>query len=230
MAIAGFVKTTLRDWEGIPCCKILLSGCNLNCRYCNSRLNEYSGKTVDFKEILDYIDGKLDFLEGAVISGGEPTCSPDLYGLLKEIKKRKLKVKLDTNGTFPDILDDLIGAKYVDCVCINIMAPLNGDSYSEAAGTRVDVDAIKKTLKTVADSGIECIVRTVAVPGMVDGAAVRSIASAVSFAKRYNLIRFDPGGAADPSLWKTEPYSEAELRKLAENAKGIVRNVGVGDI
>lgn len=226
MAIVGFVKTTLRDWEGVPCCKILLQGCNLGCPYCNNPCKDASG-TVDRATIMEYIDGKLDFLEGVVISGGEPTCSPELYGLLKDIKKRKLKVKLDTNGTRPDTVDDLVGALMVDCLCINVMAPLNDSAYSKAAGCMVDTKAVRRTLKLASDYGIECIIRTVAVPGIIDEAAIDEIVPFIGFAKRYNIIQFEPENAADPAFRKVIPYDEQELRKLAERAKGKVRNVGV---
>lgn len=229
MAIAGFVKTTMQDWEDVPCCKILLQGCNLDCPYCNSQCKNAAG-TVDKETILDYIDSKLDFLNGVVVSGGEPTCSPDLHGLLKDIKKRKLKVKLDTNGTLPDVIDDLVGALLVDCLCINVMAPLNDAAYSKAAGMPVDTKAIRKTLRIASDYGIDCIIRTVAVPGIIDAGTLEEIIPYIDFAKRFNIIQFEPEGAADPSFRKLQPYQAQELRELAGCAKGRVRNVGVRSV
>ncbi|MCL2333294.1 MAG: anaerobic ribonucleoside-triphosphate reductase activating protein, partial [Candidatus Methanoplasma sp.] len=155
MKIAGFVKTTLQDWEGKNACMILLSGCNFRCPYCNKpELISNTHEEMDLASITKYIKENKDFLEAVVISGGEPTINEELYKLLGDLKKLKLKIKLDTNGYEPDILDDLIGAKLVDKVCINIMAPLDNESYSKAAGVDVDVERIKRSLKILDGSGI----------------------------------------------------------------------------
>jgi pyruvate formate lyase activating enzyme len=229
MTIAGFTKTTLRDWEGKNACKILLSDCDLNCPYCNQRFNDIK-EEITQQAILDYIDGKLDFLNGIVVSGGEPSCSPDLYMLLKDLKKRKIAIRLDTNGMHPETIDDLVGAKLVDCVCMNLMAPLKTDLYSRLAGKPIDISIIKKSISVIKDSKVDNIFRTVAIPDIINEDTIMEIAKEIRFTKRYTIVQFDPSKTSDPTMSKIKPYSQAELTLLGKSAKKFVKNVCIRDI
>jgi len=227
MRIAGFVKTTLQDWEGKNACMILLGGCNFRCPYCNRPdLVEKNGENLDIAPILKYIKENKDFLEAAVISGGEPTINDDLYKLLGDLKKLKMKIKLDTNGCSPDILDDLIGAKLVDKICINIMAPLDDGSYSKAAGVDVNVELIKKSLKILDVSGIPYEIRTVIVPGTITHESFIKLLSGIDGSKSMIIQQFDPRITLDPKM-KITPYPKPALVKMADTAKGYVERVRV---
>lgn len=206
MPIARFVKTTLLDWERMTCCKLVLSD---------------DGK-VPIGEVLEYIDGHLDFLNGVVISGDNPTSQKDLYGILKEIRKRKLSVKLDTNGADPETLDDLMGALLVNCVCVTVPVPPDDPRFEELSG--IDAATLRKSLKAVKENGTECHLRTVAVPGLIDRAAVIKIAREAEFAKKFRLIQFDPSAMQGCRL---VPYSSNELGEMANAAKGIIKDAGV---
>ena len=227
MKIAGFVKTTLQDWEGKNSCMILLGGCNFRCPYCNRPdLIEWSGESMDLLPILKYIKENKDFLEAVVISGGEPTIQSDLYKLLTDIKKLKVKIKLDTNGYTPEIIDDLIGAKLVDKICINIMAPLDSASYSKAAGVNLDVELIKRSLKILDESGMPYEIRTVAVPGIIGHESFRKLLGGVDGSKSMIIQQFDPRVTLDPKM-NIMPYPKPVLVKMAETAKGYIQKVRV---
>ena len=227
MKAAGFVKTTLLDWEGKNACMILLGGCNFRCPYCNRpNLIEGTGEEIETSEILKYIKENRDFLEAAVISGGEPTANKDLYELVGSLRKLKVKIKLDTNGYAPDILDDLVGAKIVDKVCINIMAPLDTVSYSKAAGVEVDVERIKRSLKILSESGITYEIRTVAVPGIVTHESFVKLLSGIDGSKSMIIQQFDRRVTLDPRM-DVVPYPKPALVRMAETAKGYVERVRV---
>ncbi|MDR2698793.1 MAG: anaerobic ribonucleoside-triphosphate reductase activating protein [Candidatus Methanoplasma sp.] len=227
MRIAGFVKTTLQDWEGKNACMILLSGCNFRCPYCNRPdLIGDAEKSVELSSILGYIKENKDFLEAAVISGGEPAINDDLYKLIGDVKKLKVKVKLDTNGSNPDILDDLIGAKLADKVCINIMAPLDPVSYSKAAGTDVDVGLIKRSLAILQGSGVPYEIRTVAVPGIVTHESFGRMLTDLDGAESMIIQQFDPRITLDPKM-NIVPYPKPALVKMAETAKGYIKRVRI---
>ncbi|MDR0309544.1 MAG: anaerobic ribonucleoside-triphosphate reductase activating protein [Candidatus Methanoplasma sp.] len=227
MRIAGFVKTTLQDWEGKNACMILLSGCNFRCPYCN-RPELISGpdEEIDPSIVLRYIKENKDFLEAAVISGGEPTINGDLYKLIGDLRKLKIKIKLDTNGSNPDILDDLVGAKLVDKVCVNIMAPLDHASYSKAAGVDTDVELIKRSLRILADSGIVYEVRTVVVPGIITHDSFVKMLSDLDGLKSMIIQQFDPRVTLDPKM-NVKPYPKPALVRMAETAKGYVQRVRI---
>jgi len=227
MRIAGFVKTTLQDWEGKNACMILLGGCNFRCPYCNRPdLLDGAGEGIELPPILKYIKENKDFLEAVVISGGEPTIHSDLYKLLSDLKKLKVKIKLDTNGYAPEIIDDLIGAKLVDKVCINIMAPLDNALYSKAAGVEVDAELIRKSLKILDESGMPYEIRTVAVPGIISHESFGKLLGGIDGSKSMIIQQFDPRITLDPKMNIT-PYPKPALVKMAETAKGYVQRVRI---
>jgi len=227
MMIAGFVKTTLQDWEGKNSCMILLGGCNFRCPYCNRPdLIDRSGESIDLSQIVKYIKENKDFLEAVVVSGGEPTIHSDLYKLLGDLKKLKVKVKLDTNGYAPETIDDLIGAKLVDKICINVMAPLDNASYSKAAGVDVDAELIKKSLKILEGSEMPYEIRTVAVPGIITHESFRKLLGGVDGSRSMIIQQFDPKITLDP-IMNIVPYPKPALVKMAETAKGYIQKVRV---
>ncbi|MDR3075415.1 MAG: anaerobic ribonucleoside-triphosphate reductase activating protein [Candidatus Methanoplasma sp.] len=230
MHIAGFVKTALREWEGENACAILLSGCNFRCPYCNRPdLMFPSGESIGAEPILDYIKENRDFLEAVVISGGEPTVNGDLYKLIGRIKGLKVKVKLDTNGSNPDMLDDLAGAKLVDRVCMNVMAPLDPETYSKAAGVCVDTETIKRSLKVLRDSGIPYDIRTVAVPGIITHDSFVRMLRDLDGSENMIIQQFDNRAVTGPYAG-TKPYPEATLAEMAGTAKGCFRKVKIRGI
>ncbi|MDR0887743.1 MAG: anaerobic ribonucleoside-triphosphate reductase activating protein [Candidatus Methanoplasma sp.] len=231
MKVAGFVKTTLQDWEGKNACMILLSGCNFRCPYCNRPdLIEPGDNGIDTSEIITYIRQHKDFVNAVVITGGEPTTNPELYTLLKELKPLKVKIKIDTNGSMPHILDDIIGAMLVDKVCINIMAPLAHDEYSKAAGVDVDVQKIKDSIKITEESGISYEFRMVAVPGIIGSDAMLSVARSLQGPGSLIIQQFDPSSVADQELRKTVPYPVQALVRFAETSKKYIKHVRVRGI
>ncbi|MDR3282229.1 MAG: anaerobic ribonucleoside-triphosphate reductase activating protein [Candidatus Methanoplasma sp.] len=226
MRIAGFVKTALSEWEGKNASMILLPGCNFRCPYCNRCLADCDA-SMDHAEAVAYIKSHKDFVNAVVVSGGEPTVHPDLYALLKDLKALKIKIKIDTNGSMPDILDDIVGAMLVDKVCINVMAPLDGASYSRAAGVEVDVDAVKRSIDVVSKSGLAYEFRTTVVPGIVGSEAMNSISKSLQGSGSLILQQFNPSAAADPEMRKAAPYPAQALVRMAESSKKYVRHVRI---
>ena len=123
MKIVGFIRTTLLDWDGMVACTIYLAECDFRCPYCHNKsivLNPEEADELDEEKIFNYIQENSDFLDGVVISGGEPTLNKDLPVLIKKLRSMGMKIKLDTNGYHPDVLEDLIGAGYIDKVAMDI--------------------------------------------------------------------------------------------------------------
>ncbi|MDN5357423.1 MAG: pyruvate formate lyase activating enzyme [Candidatus Methanomethylophilaceae archaeon] len=228
MKIGGFVKTTLSDWDGKVSCLAFLAGCNFSCPYChNPEIAKGICKYVDEDEVIRYIAKNSDFLEGVVISGGEPTLNRDLYRFLKEIKKMGLGIKIDTNGSSPEVLDDIIGAKLVDYVAMDIKAPLATDRYRQATGGYGDVDTIKKSIRLIMDSGIEYEFRTTVFPKVLSHEDIVDIARSVSGAERFCIQQFRPKVTLDPEAGKVKPYSVKELRAMHDAARPYVKRVSV---
>ena len=157
MKIIGFIKTSLLDWDGKVVASIYLPGCNFHCHFCHNRdavLHPETFQEVQWDEIAEFISSNREFLDGVVVTGGEPTLQSDLPDLLRKLKDLGTMVKLDTNGSNPAMLQDIIDAGLVDYVAMDIKAPLNS-KYEDVAGTKVDLDAIKCSIKILETSDID---------------------------------------------------------------------------
>lgn len=201
-------------------------GCNFSCPFChNPHMVNGGEEAVDNDEILNYIKNNNDFLDGFVISGGEPTLNRDLYVFLKDIKKLGLDIKIDTNGSSPDVLDDLIGAKLVDYVAMDVKSPLVPEKYSVATGGYEDVAKIKESIRIIMESGIDYEFRTTVFPEAVSIEDVIEIAKSLRGAKRYCIQQFRPGVTMDPEAGKVKPYSQKQLREMHDAVKSFVKKV-----
>ena len=232
MKIAGFIKTTLLDWEGKVACTIYLAGCDFRCPYCHNRdlvLHPGDVEAVDEAYVLEYIDENADFLDGVVISGGEPLLNDDIAELIKKLKALGMKIKVDTNGNHPDKLEDLIGAGLIDFVAMDIKCSLN-ERYDIATDTKTDVERIKKSIRIVMDSGVDYEFRTTLAPIFVKESDIDSICKTIEGAKRYRLHQFRPKNTLDSSLSVLDPYPESKVLNMAENAKKYVKDVRVRGI
>ena len=232
MKIAGFMKTTLLDWEGKVACTIYLAGCDFRCPYCHNRdlvLRPEEVEEINEKYVIGYIEENSDFLDGAVISGGEPLMNKDLAGLIKKLRKLGMKIKIDTNGNHPDELDDLVGAGLVDFVAMDIKCSLN-ERYNVAADSNVDIERIKRSIRVIMDSGVDYEFRTTVTPIFVKNSDIEDICKAISGAKRYRLHQFRPKNTIDPSLSVLDPYPEEKVLEMAEIAKKYVKDVRIRGI
>jgi len=232
MKIAGFIKTTLLDWDGMVACTVYLAGCNMRCPYCHNReivINADSIEGIPENDVLRYIEENSDFVDAVIVSGGEPLMNKDVGGLLKKIKKLGIKVKIDTNGCFPEMLDDLIGAGLVDRVAMDVKSSLNG-RYDNAAGADVDIGKIKKSIRVIIDSGVDHEFRTTVVPVYVKEEDIEDICRNIKGAKSYRLQQFRNKVTLDDSLSVLDPYPESRLMEMAEIAKRYVKDVKIRGI
>jgi len=233
MRIIGFIKTSLLDWDGRVAATIFLPGCNFRCPFCHNREAVLRPETFDevpLSEVEAFVRENADFLDGVVVTGGEPTIHPDLPDLLRRLKALGTKVKLDTNGSNPAMLRDLIDAGLVDYVAMDLKAPLD-ERYDDLAGIPAPLADIKRSIEVLEASGIEHEYRTTVVPHLLTAADVEAIAAFIGGARKYALQQFRPGSTLDPNLEKATPHPPARVRAMAEAAKRYVRTVVVrGDV
>jgi len=230
--IVGFAKTSLLDWDGMIASTVYLQGCNLRCPFChNPDLVSVSAEVDEapWEVLEEYLAENSDFLDGVVITGGEPTLNEDLPDLIRKIRMMGLKVKLDTNGTNPDMLQDLLQAGLLDCVAMDLKGPLD-QQYSQVCGTEVDLEAIKRSIKLIMTSDIDYEFRTTVVPHYLRPADIERMASYIGGAKKYALQGFQLDLTLDKRLSKIDPYSEGEMLAMAETARKYVRKVIVRGI
>ncbi len=150
--ICGFIETSLLDWDGSVSSVIFLPMCNFDCLYChNYTITNYYNKinSVKVSYIFNYLQNFKKWIDGVVISGGEPTvhCKYKLRNLLLKIKELGFKIKLDTNGYNCDTLIYLIKFNLLDMVSIDLKAPLNSKLYNKIVQKEINLNKIKKSLK-----------------------------------------------------------------------------------
>ena len=161
MKIGGLLKFTLIDFPGRPAAVIFTQGCNFRCRYCHNPELVYPhmfGEPVAEEEIDAFLKRRQGTLEGIVVSGGEPTLHEDLPQFLAKLKGMGYATKLDTNGTRPDVLKQLIHDKLLDFIAMDLKAPL--EKYSLITGVDFNPAVLRESMKLIVESGLGYEFRT----------------------------------------------------------------------
>jgi pyruvate formate lyase activating enzyme len=218
--IKGFVETSLCDWDGYLSSVIFLPGCNFRCPFCqNGDLIQKPQElpSVEFAAVVDFLERHLSWIDGVVITGGEPTLMQDLADLAREIKRLGFKVKLDTNGSRPAGIEALVRHDLVDYVAMDVKAPLD-ERYNTAAGVKVDLEDLRRSIDIVRSLQGRSEFRTTLVPGLVGEDEVACIAEAIQGAVKYVLQRFVPENSLDVGLRRATPYDEGFVSRLLERA------------
>ena len=163
MYIAGMQKLSLVDYPEKVACTLFTGGCNLRCPFChNSELLEGPMPSVDIADVWQYLDGRKSILDAVVVSGGEPCMQPDLLAFLRELKQRNLLVKLDTNGCYPDVLEQALQAGLVDYVAMDLKSDPEG--YTAASGCNaVPLEAITRSIGLLLSGSVTFELRTTVV-------------------------------------------------------------------
>jgi len=228
MDIRGFQKTTLLDYPGKVACTVFVAGCNFRCPYCynsdlvldSSELSEVSGD-----EVFSFLERRKGVLDGVVVCGGEPTLQKDLGVFLEGVKRMGFLTKLDTNGSKPRVLEDLLGKGLLDFVSLDVKAPLDERYCNAIGGSCAAEKAVLRSLKILIRSGTDFDLRTTVVPtlhrkkDLVDLAKQLAASSQQPAVLKWYLQQFQPESCLDPKLESVEPYSKSVLN-------GILRAVG----
>jgi len=226
--IRGFIETSLVDWDGKISSVVFIDKCNFMCPFCQNWdliINQDKFPIIEWDFIKEKLKGKKKWVDGVVLTGGEPLCSvQETTQICKKIKELGLLVKVDTNGAFPDILKKMIENKLVDYVAMDIKAPIN-ERYNIATGKQVDLENIKKTIKILMSGDIDYEFRTTCVPGIIDENAIHQIGKTIRGARKWALQEHIPDNAYK-SLYqqKLSPEYHQQLRRYFEISKQYVKN------
>ena len=222
--IRGFIENTLIDWEGRIACEVFLPTCDLRCPFCHAgHLLTNSGEleSIPVSAVTDCLDRHRGWIDGVVISGGEPTLHANLGAMIEEFRAHGARIKLDTNGTRPEVLENLITRKLLDAISMDLKTALD-ERYYQAAGAECDLDAIRRSIGIIMNSGIEYEFRTTACPAFVGLDDLHDAAKAIRGAKKYVLQQFKPGQCLDPAMNRVKPYPRETLREFAAELRQYV--------
>lgn len=213
MKIAGFNPNSFVDYPENIAAAVFVAGCNFDCWFCHNRWVIGAENLFSMEEILERIKRASLFLDGVVISGGEPTLEPveDLKEFIARVKDMGLKVKLDTNGTRCEVLKELL--PLVDYVAMDVKAPLS--KYSKLTCIRDDeLLSIKQSIKLIMETAKDYEFRTTFVPTLAQE-DILEIAYTVEGTKRYFLQQYVP-------ISEVKAYAPEFLRKTLEKVKEII--------
>jgi len=171
MRIGSLLKNSLIDWDGKLTAVIFTKGCNFRCGFCHNPslvLPELLNQTRDYPEnrIFSFLKNRRSWLDGVVVTGGEPTIYDDLPEFIAGIKALGFKLKLDTNGTNPKMLEKLIEEKLVDFVAMDVKTILTAEEYEKITNCKMS-DLIKKiedSISILRVSHIQYQFRTTVIP------------------------------------------------------------------
>lgn len=215
--IGGLQKTTLIDYPGRVAATVFLMGCNFRCPFCYSSELVIPSKIkkqpkLSSDEFFGFLKERKDFLEGIVVCGGEPTLNPDLPDFIGRMKEMGYLVKLDTNGSNPQVIQKLLDKKQIDFVAMDVKAPK--ERYAEVVrpqGIENIGERIDKSIKILKNSDIDFEFRTTVVPGLLDRDDILAIANWIKPAPRYFLQNFRGEKTIDPKFQQIKPYTEEYL-------------------
>lgn len=230
MIINGFQKLTLLDYPGKVACTIFTAGCNMRCPFChNASLVTHIDKDNTFSthEVLDYLKKRQGILEGVCITGGEPLLQPHIKDFIAEIKKLGYSVKLDTNGTFPEKLQELVNEGLLDYVAMDIKN--SKAKYSETAGIEnLDLSKIQKSIDFLIGCGLDFEFRTTVIKEFHTVEDIQDIVVWIKGAHKYFLQNFvDSGDLIGSDL---SPVTLDTLKVMKEKATEIIPCVEIRGI
>ena len=223
MRIAGLQKLTLLDFPGKVACTVFTAGCNFRCPFCQNAslvLPERFGQPISEEELLSFLRKRQGILDGVAITGGEPMLHADLPDLLRRIRELGFRVKLDTNGSFPDRLSAVIEEGLVDYVAMDIKnAP---ELYAQTTGLRaLDLSAIDRSRMLLMEGKADYEFRTTVVKGLHTEESLLETARWIEGAKAWYLQQYRSSGEI-LSASGLDAFDENDMRAFAAAAQAYV--------
>ena len=230
MKFGGLQKLTLLDYPDKVAATVFTVGCNFRCPFCHNFSlvcgNSDKLELLTQEEILQFLKKRRNVLEGVCVTGGEPLIQPDIEQFLRNVREMGYKIKLDTNGAFPDKLKSLIEQGLVDYVAMDVKN--SKEAYGKTVGCIVDLTAIEQSVELLKSGVVDYEFRTTVTATFHTEATINAMAQWLSGAKRLYLQQFvDSGDLIDATVTGVD---EATLGKFCEIARKFVPNTQIRGI
>ncbi len=222
--IKGFLETSFLDWRGKLCSVLFLPYCNFRCPYCHNHplvFHPEQYASIPLEGILPRLRSLKDWIDGVCLTGGEPTLHADLLLLVREIKQHRFLVKLDTNGSNPQMLENLIAEGEIDFVSMDVKAPLDPFRYSRSTGLAVNLKPILESIEILKRGRVEYEFRMTVVPGLHREEDVQTLGDQLRAGRRFILQNFNPENPLDPSLKNIIPYDPKVLKRIEKEVQVV---------
>lgn len=234
MIIGGLEKMTLIDYPGQLAAIVFTKGCNFRCHFCYNPLLVWPDRETDEKkyekdyslisedDLFLFLKSRKGKLDGVVITGGEPTLHHDLPEFIAKIREMGFKIKLDTNGTSPLMLQKLLDAKLLDYIAMDLKASEN--KYEEVTAVKVSFSNLKKSVRMIIESNLPHEFRTTVVPNLLTLEDFDEMGRIIEGADAWYLQKFKSDVAlVNRDLEKKAGFSEKEMENMAEIGRKYVK-------
>jgi pyruvate formate lyase activating enzyme len=211
MLIGGLQKTTLVDYPGKVAATVFTLGCSFRCHFCHNPelvLPEQFNPVIPTETVMDFFKSRIGKLEAVCITGGEPTVQKDIGKFIADLKALGYLVKLDTNGTMPDVLQKLIDAKNIDYIAMDIKGPI--ERYAEITSSKGFEEKIQQSIKMIMASGIPYEFRTTIAKPLHSINDFKGIGQLINGSNLYYIQNFVSSKQVDDKM-TLQPFSQSEL-------------------
>lgn len=213
MRIGGLQKCSLIDYPGKVSAIIFTIGCNFRCPYChNPELVDETAEELSEESIFAFLEKRKGLLDGVTITGGEPTLHDDLIPFIQRIKALGFLVKLDTNGTRPNVVEQVQREKLADYIAMDIKSPLA--KYADTVARPVDIENIEKSISLLIGGTTDYEFRTTVVKTLLTREDLEKMGEEIRGAKRYYLQKFVPTKTLNPAFIRKTTYADAEFEEM----------------
>lgn len=217
LGVKGYIPSGMLDWDGKIAATMFISGCNFRCPFCHNpglATKQKNEPDISWSHIENHLKTKGGWLDGVVVSGGEPTTYARLPELIAKIKEIGFAVKLDTNGSNPKMIEDMLAAGIIDYIGMDIKT--SWAKYPEAAGVeKIEIEQVCGSIKAIMESGIPHEFRTTVVPTLVEQKDIESISHTIQGADTYYLQQFNPSVTLQAKLSTVKPYQQKVIERMA---------------
>lgn len=228
MLIAGLQKLTLLDYPGKIACIVFTQGCNFACGYCHNPemipVIQELPSGISEKTFFSFLESRGNLLDGVVISGGEPTLQKDLLPFIKQVRELGFLVKLDTNGSNPDMLAEILKKRLADYIAMDLKTTL--PKYKDLVKNEV-AKKIAESVRVLMKSSIDYEFRSTIFPSCHSEKDLREMGQLIRGAKHWYLQNFRPLKTLHPSFQKHSSFTSDELLHLKSIASQYVKHVEV---
>ncbi len=213
LTVGGYLPSSFLDWNGHVAAVIFTSGCNFRCPWChNSTLVLSQTEPLCAEEVFKDILRRRNFLDGVVISGGEPFLWNGLTDLLMEIKSCGLAVKLDTNGSFPELLASVLEQKLVSYVAMDVKAPFDERILKRVTGAYILAERLRESISLIKKFAPDYEFRTTYVPALLTEEDLRAIRKELCDDRHWFVQCFKPVNCLNPTFMQMDAVSPEKLQ------------------